>query len=78
MLAEIEGPAARVVEPRSGREKPCTAGATTPCAPHRPQQPAPQRKALTKGKRPLVKAVTSLDNGRKWRVDAGRTLELLR
>ena len=78
MLAEIEGPAARVVEPRSGREKPCTDGATTPCAPHRPQQPAPQRKALTKGSGSPVKAVTSLDNGRKWRVDAGRTLELLR
>ena len=28
MLAEIEGRAARVVEPRSGREKRCTAGAT--------------------------------------------------
>ena len=46
--------------------------------PTRPQQPSPQRKALTKGKRLLVKAVTSLDNGRKWRVYAGRTLELLR
>ena len=46
--------------------------------PTRPQQPTPQRKALTKGKRLLVKAVTSLDNGRKWRVYAGRTLELLR
>ena len=44
----------------------------------RPQQPAPQRKALIKGKWPPVKAVTSLDNGRKWRVRAGRTLELLR
>ena len=46
--------------------------------PTRPQQPTPQRKALTKGKRLPVKAVTSLDNGRKWRVYAGRTLELLR
>ena len=46
--------------------------------PTRPQQPTPQRKALTKGKRLLVKAVTSLDNGRKWRVCAGHTLELLR
>ena len=46
--------------------------------PTRPQQPTPQRKALTKGKCLLVKAVTSLDNGRKWRVYAGRTLELLR
>ena len=46
--------------------------------PHRPQQPSPQRKALTKGKCLPVKAVTSLDNGRKWRVSAGRTLELLR
>ena len=44
----------------------------------RPQQPAPQRKALIKGKWPPVKAVTSLDNGRKWRVYAGHTLELLR
>ena len=48
------------------------------CPPHRPQQPAPQRKALIKGSGPPVKAVTSLDNGRKWGVDAGRTLELLR
>ena len=78
MLAEIEGLAARVVEPRRWREKRCTAGATTPCAPPQPQQATPQRKALIKGKRPPVKAVTSLDNGRKWRVDAGRTLELLR
>ena len=46
--------------------------------PTRPQQPAPQRKALIKGSGPPVKAVTSLDNGRKWRVYAGRTLELLR
>ena len=46
--------------------------------PTRPRQPAPQRKALTKGKCLPVKAVTSLDNGRKWRVYAGRTLELLR
>ena len=46
--------------------------------PHWPQQPTPQRKALTKGKCLPVKAVTSLDNGRKWRVSAGRTLELLR
>ena len=46
--------------------------------PTRPQQPTPQRKALTKGKCLLVKAVTSLDNGRKWRVCAGHTLELLR
>ena len=43
-----------------------------------PSKPAPQRKALIKGKWPPVKAVTSLDNGRKWRVYAGRTLELLR
>ena len=46
--------------------------------PPQPQQPSPQRKALTKGKCLPVKAVTSLDNGRKWRVSAGRTLELLR
>ena len=46
--------------------------------PTRPQQPTPQRKALTKGRGSPVKAVTSLDNGRKWRVYAGRTLELLR
>ena len=46
--------------------------------PPRPQQSAPQRKALTKGKCLPVKVVTSLDNGRKWRVSAGRTLELLR
>ena len=46
--------------------------------PHWPQQPTPQRKALTKGKCLPVKAVTSLDNGRKWRVSAGRALELLR
>ena len=78
MLAEIERCAVRVVEPCSGREKRCTAGATMPCESHRPQQPAPQRKALIKGKWPPVKAVTSLDNGRKWRVYAGRTLELLR
>ena len=44
----------------------------------RPLLPSPQRKALTKGERLPVKAVTSLDNGRKWRVYAGRTLELLR
>ena len=44
----------------------------------RPQQLTPQRKALTKGSGSPVKVVTSLDNGRKWRVDAGRTLELLR
>ena len=50
MLAEIEGPAARVVEPRSGREKPCTAGATTPCAPHRPQQATPATQSVDKGK----------------------------
>ena len=50
MLAEIEGPAARVVEPRSGREKPCTAGATTPCAP--PSTPAtrPATQSVDKGK----------------------------
>ena len=46
--------------------------------PTRPQQRTPKRKALTKGSGSPVKAVTSLDNGRKWRVDAGRTLELLR
>ena len=46
--------------------------------PTRPQQPTPKRKALIKGSGPPVKAVTSLDNGRKWRVYAGRTLELLR
>ena len=46
--------------------------------PTRHQQPTPQRKALTKGSGSPVKVVTSLDNGRKWRVDAGRTLELLR
>ena len=40
MLAEIERCAVRVVEPRSGREKRCTAGATMPCESHRPQQPA--------------------------------------
>ena len=78
MLAEIEGRAARVVEPRSGREKRCTAGATTPCESHRLWQPTPKRKALIKGSGPPVKAVTSLDNGRKWRVCAGHTLELLR
>ena len=44
----------------------------------RPLLSSPQRKALTKGERLPVKAVTSLDNGRKWRVYAGRTLELLR
>ena len=44
----------------------------------RPLLPSPQRKALTKGEHLPVKAVTSLDNGRKWRVYAGRTLELLR
>ena len=77
MLAEIEGLAARVVEPLRG-EKRCIAGATTPYVSHRTQQPPPQRKALIKGSGSPVKAVTSLDNGRKWRVDAGRTLELLR
>ena len=41
-------------------------------------QHTPQSKVLTKGNRVPVKAVTSLDNGRKWRVRAGRTLELLR
>ena len=46
--------------------------------PTRPQQPTPKRKALIKGSGPPVKAVTSLDNGRKWRVYAGHTLELLR
>ena len=46
--------------------------------PTRPQQRTPKRKALTKGSGSPVKAVTSLDNGRKWRIDAGRTLELLR
>ena len=59
-------------------EKRCTTGTAMPYAPPQPQQPAPQRKALIKGKRPPVKAVTSLDNGRKWRVYAARTLELLR
>ena len=77
MLAEIEGPVARVVQLRSGGKR-CAAGATTPCASHRPLQLTPQRKALTKGSGSPVKVVTSLDNGRKWRVDAGRTLELLR
>ena len=47
-------------------------------APHDPSNPPRQRKALIKGERLPVKAVTSLDNGRKWRVYAGRTLELLR
>ena len=48
---------------------------------HTPQhtsQHTPQSKVLTKGNRVPVKVVTSLDNGRKWRVRAGRTLELLR
>ena len=49
-----------------------------PTCPHNPSKPPPQRKALIKGSGSPVKAVTSLDNGRKWRVDAGRTLELLR
>ena len=48
------------------------------CPPIDPSKPPPQRKALIKGSGSPVKAVTSLDNGRKWRVDAGRTLELLR
>ena len=47
-------------------------------APTGPSNPPRQRKALTKGERLPVKVVTSLDNGRKWRVYAGRTLELLR
>ena len=83
-------PAGQVVPRRSPGSRP-PAGSVNPSIrsytrlaeaghgrPTRPQQPSPQRKALTKGKRLLVKAVTSLDNGRKWRVYAGRTLELLR
>ena len=46
--------------------------------PPNPATTPPQRKALIKGSGSPVKAVTSLDNGRKWRVEATRTLELLR
>ena len=48
------------------------------CTPQHTPQHTPQSKVLTKGNRVPVKVVTSLDNGRKWRVRAGRTLELLR
>ena len=49
MLAEIEGRAARVVEPRSGREKRCTAGATTPCESHTTPATDPVTQSVDKG-----------------------------
>ena len=50
MLAEIEGPVARVVEPRSGREKRCAAGATRPCESHTTPAADPETQSIDKGK----------------------------